>query len=133
MNYFFEPVNLKQWNMFEKVKKAGHIEPFLATKEMNIGDIIILHVGNQDKNKQSGVYAWGVITDAPYILKEHPQDYCNNKLSVNVKIKYISYDKPIIITSEHKIFKQYRTVHKLDEETVCTLEKLIGKFFLSCE
>lgn len=129
MNYFFEPVNLKQWNMFEKVKSTGHIEPFLATKEMSVGDIVILHVGKQDKSKKSGVYAWGVIIDEPHILTGKSSDYCNNKLSVNVKIGYISYEEPIITTSENKIFKQYRTVHKLDEETISKLKELTSNNF----
>lgn len=58
---FFEPVNLLQWNMFEKVKTIGHIEPFLATKAMSLGDIVFLHVGQQDKDYESGIYAYGVI------------------------------------------------------------------------
>ena len=48
MNIYFEPVNVNQWNMFEKVKDIGHIEPFLATKSMQIGDIVVLHVGQQN-------------------------------------------------------------------------------------
>lgn len=34
--------------MFEKVKSIGHIEPFLATKSMKIGDTLLLHVGTQN-------------------------------------------------------------------------------------
>lgn len=40
MNIYFEPVNVNHWNIFEKVKNIGHIEPFLATKSMQIGDIV---------------------------------------------------------------------------------------------
>ncbi len=40
MNYYFEPVNLKQWNMFNNVKNIGHVEPFLAVKSMEIGDLV---------------------------------------------------------------------------------------------
>lgn len=43
--YYFEPVNVNQWNMFEKVKNIGHVEPFLATASMNVGDTMLLHVG----------------------------------------------------------------------------------------
>lgn len=129
MNYFFNPVNLKQWNMFEKVKKIGHIEVFLATKDMKLNDIMILHVGNQSKNKESGIYAWGIIVKEPYILTNSPKDYCNNKLSVDVKILYINYEEPVIKTSEHKIFNQYRTVHKLKEENISELLKLLPENF----
>ena len=47
MKIFYEPVNVNQWNMFEKVRAIGHIEPFLATKAMEKGDIVLLHVGKQ--------------------------------------------------------------------------------------
>lgn len=57
MKIYYEPVNLKQWNMFEKVKHIGHIEPFLATKSIEVGDVILLHVGAQDKSYESGIYA----------------------------------------------------------------------------
>jgi hypothetical protein len=48
-----EPVNLKQWNMFQLVNGPGHVEPFLATQSMHLGDVVLLHVGQQDKNYES--------------------------------------------------------------------------------
>ncbi len=129
MNCYFQPVNLKHWNIFEKVKNIGHIEVFLATKEMQIGDIMLLHIGNQVKKYEAGVYAWGVIVTRPYVLKDKPQDYCNNRLSVDVKILGIDYEKPFIKTSEHKIFKQYRTVHKLQDKTFKLVEELLPDNF----
>ena len=113
---FYEPVNLKQWNMFEKVSGVGHIEPFLATKAMKIGDIILLHVGAQDKQYESGVYAYGTVVKGPYILEDHPEDYCNGKNSVDVSIKKIVYGHPLISHEGFKKYnKQFRTVHKIDE------------------
>lgn len=47
MTFYIEPINLRQWNLFDKVKGPGHVEPFLATRDMQIGDIVMLHVGNQ--------------------------------------------------------------------------------------
>lgn len=91
MNYYFEPVNLKQWNMFNNIKHIGHIETFLAVKSMAICDLVFLYVGQQDKTKESGVYAYGEIIKEPYVLKDSPRDYCNNKNTVDVRIKYISY------------------------------------------
>lgn len=112
LHYYFEPVNLKQWNIFKNVKKIGHIEPFIATKSMKIGDIMVFYVGGQDKSVGSGIYAVGVIISMPYILRNSPQDYCNNKNTVNVKITRISYDKPIIDKyMSKKIFNQFRTAH----------------------
>lgn len=126
MNMFYEPINLKQWNMFDKVKKIGHIEPFLATKAMRIGDIVFLHVGKQDKKFESGIYAYGVIVKGPYILEDSPKDYCNNKKTVDVKIEKISYSKPYMT---HDICKKYihqfRTVHKIEQEFYEEFEKII--------
>ena len=114
MNIFFEPINVNQWNIFEKVKKIGHIEPFLATKQMNIGDLILLHVGQHSKKYESGIYAVGEIIEGPFILENHPDDYCNNKSSVNVKIIKINYSSPYITHEDCKTFtNQFRIVHKI--------------------
>lgn len=126
MNYYFEPINLKQWNMFNNVKHIEHIEPFLAVKSMAIGDLVFLYVGQQDKTKESGVYAYGEIIKGPYVLKDCPQDYCNNKNTVDVRIKYISYYEPLLDHGQSKsIFTQFRTVHKLNDESVELLLQLI--------
>ena len=96
MNIYLEPVNVNQWNIFEKVKNIGHIEPFLATKSMEIGDLILLHVGQQNKKYESGIYAIGEIVNGPYILEDHPNDYCNNKNTVDVQITKINYANPYL-------------------------------------
>ena len=49
MKIYFEPVNINQWNIFERVTGKGHIEPFLATKSMEEGDLVLLNVGRQNK------------------------------------------------------------------------------------
>lgn len=122
MRYFFEPVNSNEWNIFEKVKGIGHVEPFLAVKDMELGDLVFLHVGQQDKSKKSGVYAWGEIVKKPYTLRNSPQDYCNNKLTVDVKILYITYNEPLLNHEQSKkIFTQFRTVHKLNDNSISTL------------
>lgn len=122
--YYFEPVNVNLWNMFEKVKNIGHVEPFLATSSMNIGDTMLLHVGSQNKNYESGIYAVGTIVKAPYILENSPQDYCNNKLTVNVRIDKINYSSPYITHEECKAFiNQFRTAHKVSEEHYSLIEE----------
>ena len=114
MNIYYEPVNLLQWDMFENVREIGHVEPFLATKSMRIGDIVLLHVGQQHKRYDSGVYAIGVIESMPYIVRNSPQDYCNNKLSVDIRIVKINYSYPYISHQTCKHFiNQFRTVHKI--------------------
>ena len=116
MNIFVEPVNIKQWNIFEKVKEIGHVEPFLATKEMRYGDLMLLHVGQQDKAYESGIYAIGKVLTEPFILTNHPDDYCNNKRTVNVEIIQFNFDKPYITHKECKTFiNQFRTANKIDE------------------
>ena len=125
--YYFEPVNVNQWNMFEKVNNIGHVEPFLATASMNIGDIMLFHVGSQNKNYESGIYAVGTIVKAPYILENSPQDYCNNKLTVNVRIEKINYSYPYITHEECKAFiNQFRAAHKIGEEHYALIEECIG-------
>ncbi len=116
MHLYFEPVNLLQWNLFQKVKDIGHVECFLATKSMNIGDIVLLHVGKHDRKYESGIYAYGKIIRAPYILHNSPKDYCNEKLSVDVQISDISFNEPMIHEDMcKKIFHQFRRVHRIDE------------------
>lgn len=113
---FYEPVNLKQWNMFEKVSGPGHEEPFLATNDMSIGDVVLLHVGAQDRRYESGVYAFGKVVHGPYILRDHPQDYCNGKNTVDVEIIKIVRSKPLMTHDEcKKYIRQFRTVHRVNE------------------
>lgn len=98
--------------MFEAVKGIGHIEHFLATKSMELGDILFLHVGAQNGKYKSGLYAYGTIVKEPYILKNSPKEYCNNKNTVNVRIDYINYNEPIITHEEAKKYiNQFRSVH----------------------
>ncbi len=61
MKIYFEPVNVNQWNMFEKVTGEGRVEPFLETKSMEEGDLVLLHVGSQTKQYASDIYAYGTI------------------------------------------------------------------------
>ena len=112
---YLEPVNLKQWNMFVKVKGPGHLEPFLATKAMAPGDLVLLHVGQQDSRYESGIYAYGRVVEGPFILTDHPDDYCNGKNTVIVRFDRIEYDSPMISHEDCREFSgQFRTVHMID-------------------
>ena len=123
---FIEPVNLKQWNMFEKVKGIGHVEPFLATQSMSPGDLVLLHVGQQDKRYATGVYAYGTVIEGPFILEDHPDDYCNGKNTVLVQIDRIEYNSPIISHDDCKEFsRQFRTVHAIDPCFYTGIEELL--------
>ncbi len=124
--YFFEPVNLKQWNMFEKVSGVGHVEPFLATQSMNYGDLVLLHVGKQDRRYESGIYAYGTIVEGPFILEDHPTDYCNHKNTVMIRFDKIVYNTPLISHDDCKAFiHQFRTVHRIDPEYCEMIGKLL--------
>ena len=125
MKIFYEPVNLNQWDMFRDVSE-GHVETVLATSAMEIGDTIILHVGTQNREKESGAYAVGRIVDGPYIRRNHPEEYCNNKLSVNIRIEKVSYTSPYITHEEFtKFHKMYRRVSMIRPEYYGYVAKLL--------
>lgn len=129
MSIFFEPVNCNQWNIFEKVSGVGHIEPFLATKSMEFGDIILLHVGSQNKDYQSGIYAFGTVINGPYILRDHPDDYCNNKNTVDVRIDYICRGEPLFSHREASSFvHQFRTVHRIEDRYYQHIQKKCSNY-----
>ena len=84
---------------------------------MEVGDLVLLHVGSQNKSYDSGIYAYGKIVKGPYILENSPSDYCNNKNTVDVRIDYICRGNPIISHQLAKEFiNQFRTVHQIDEK-----------------
>ena len=114
---YLEPINLKQWDMFRKVTGPGYTEPFLATKAMKPGDMVLFHVGQQDRRYESGVYGYGTVTTEPFIMKDHPEDYCNGKNTVMIRFDRLDYTRPIIPHASCKEFSgQFRTVHMIDPE-----------------
>lgn len=117
MSYFYEPANLTQWDMFEKVTRLCHVEPFPATKAMGVGDVVFLHVGAQDKFREPGIYAIGVVRGDPYVFEADPDDRCYGRLSVDVMIMSLSKGAPFV---DHETAKgyinQFRSVHMLDSE-----------------
>lgn len=117
MNYFMEPINLEMWPMFEKVTGINYVECFLATSDMRKGDILFLHVGSQVSKYKSGIYAVGEIISNPYILHNSPEDYCNEKSTVDVRILKIDYNEPLILHGECVDYiNQFRTAHRLSYE-----------------
>lgn len=115
MNLYFVPVDIRHWNMFEAVQKSGHVESFIATKTMTSGDLVVLHVGQQDKKIASGIYACGTVITEPYVKENAPGERCNNRLTVDVRIDSISFSKPYISHEAcRKYIKQFRTAHRID-------------------
>lgn len=101
--------------MFDNVKGSGHVGCFLATRDMQLGDIVILHVGKQDPAHESGVYAYGTVIYGPYILENRPAEYCNNKLTVDVRIDHIVYDTPIITHEQCKADASKMAINTLSQ------------------
>lgn len=117
MAIFYSPIDVNKYNIFEKIKGPGVIERFLATNDMELDDILIFHVGKQNPNYESGVYAYGKVVKEPYILENHPEDYCNNQNTVDVEVIDIRYDKPFIPFSETKDFiEPYQSRHRISEQ-----------------
>ena len=125
---YFEPVNLKQWNMFEMVSGIGHIEAFLATKNMKVGDIVLLHVGKQVSTVRSGVYAYGFITEPPAIYLGNQEEQCYGNLAVMVRIARIERAVPLMNESECKeVFTQFRSVHRVNDIYFDRILKMIDQ------
>lgn len=115
MDIYFEPVNLNHWDMFNVISGRGHIETLLATKSMSLGDLVLIHVGAQNSQFASGIYAYGTVVKEPYIYQDSRDAHCYNRCSVDVRIDYINEVAPIITHYEiaHYV-RQFRTVHKID-------------------
>ncbi len=100
--------------MFEKVKMPNHIEHFLATKNMEVGDKMVLHVGTQNPRYQSGIYAVGTIICEPYILNGRPDEQCNLNLTVDVRIDKMTNFNPYMTHSAYCEFdNSFRRVHEI--------------------
>lgn len=116
MNIYFGPINLNVWDMFNKINEIGQVETFLATKDMNVGDILLLYVGGQKNDVESGVYAIARITSNVFVLRENPDDYCNNKRTIKAEILKISYNNPLADENLCKqMFNQFRSVHRMKD------------------
>lgn len=127
MTFYIESIKLRNWNLFYKVKGPGHVEPFLATRDMQLDDIVMLHVDKQDPAHESGVYAYGTVIYGPYILTDSPNDYCNNKLAVDIRIDRIEYEEPLLTHEQCKRYTgQYRTVHAIANSFNGNLKMALG-------
>lgn len=116
MNYFLEPINLTEWYLFKQVCQFGYIEKFLATKEMQIGDMLFLFVTNADREIPSGIYANAIIMSNPHII--------DDRRYVDGRIKYVRFDEPILnFDICKKYLKQFRSVHKIADAIMIELMK----------
>jgi len=118
MKYFFEPINLSDWNIFKKVNTFSYQESFYGTKEMKIGDMLFLYVTSGNKEISSGIYGNGII------ISEPDDNNSEQRIRVNVRIKYIRFDEPILKYDICKQYiKQFRSVHRIDETIMSGLMK----------
>jgi len=96
MNYFFCSINPKdEWNIF--TFPAGNEEDFLAHSKMRPGDIMILVVGLQDKNIESGAYSILECTGDLFKSEEYNGKIRNR---INAKCLYHSGSKPFMTREE---------------------------------
>ncbi|MCL2146334.1 MAG: hypothetical protein FWH52_00880 [Synergistaceae bacterium] len=117
MKYFFEPINLRVWNIFIEICSFSYEESFYATKEMEIGDTVFFYVTKKNNRIPSGIYGNGIITKPPYTID-------NGRYMADVKIKYLRFDEPIIEFDICKRFlTQFRSVHRIDNDIMVELMK----------
>lgn len=63
----------------------------------------------------------------PYILTDSPDDYCNNKRTVDIRIDRIEYEKPILTHEQCMRYTgQYRTVHSIADSFNGNLKMVLG-------
>lgn len=114
MNYFYEPLDLKTWNIFEETDLDVILK---ATLEMKVGDIVFLYIGNNTKQKKKGIYAIGKIISEPYILNKDEDYYNNKELVVDIELIKMETEKPLIPFEECKEeIMPYNGVHILDSK-----------------
>ena len=117
MNYFLEPINIAEWNLFKEVCDYCYEESFYATKEMKSGDMIIFYIIKDDDKVPDGIYGNAIIIKNPYMVD-------SKRYMVDVKIKYIRFDEPIISFDLCKQYlKQFRSVHKIESDIMVRLMK----------
>lgn len=119
MKYFYYPVNLVRWNIFNKTDGIGDIVDFYATDATSMGDFIIFYVGRNSYERQPGIYAYGIVVDIGI-------ENGTNKKYCYIKLTTIQYNKPLI---DFKICKQliapYNSNHIIQGEKLDKLQKYI--------
>ncbi|HBJ1652004.1 HNH endonuclease [Clostridium botulinum] len=112
MKYFYYPVKLARWNIFDETKGEGDVVDFYATKATNIGDKCFLYVGNNEFERQQGIYAYGIVIEVG-VENKTSKKYCL------IKIEKIQYDKPLINFEECKeLIIPFRGKHIIDLDKV---------------
>lgn len=95
MNYFFCSINPKnEWDIF--TFPSGSETDFMAHSKMKPGDIMILVVGRQDKNVESGAYS--ILECTSDIFKSRVRGKLRNR--INAKCLYHSGSKPFMTRNE---------------------------------
>ena len=112
VNYFFESANnIGEWNLFQEITAIGQVVNFHATKDMKIGDIAFIYIGNNNYGYVPGVYAIATVISEPFM--EYEED---GELMVELRFDKISYDKPLISKEEFEKYNtQVRSVHVIND------------------
>lgn len=116
MNYFFSPINLDDWDIFKKVNAVGYQDTFLATKEMQVGDVVLFYV-SANQRREPGVYACGRIVRLPELVTGRPNDKCNGKVAVVVSFLSVPPQAPLIPLDGCKTFLwPFARSHRVSDE-----------------
>ncbi len=116
MNYFFSPINLDDWDIFKKVNAVGYQDTFRATKEMQVGDVVLFYVA-ANQRREPGVYACGRIVRPPELVTGHPKDKCNGKVAVVVSFLSVPPQAPLVPLDGCKAFLwPFMGPHRIQEE-----------------
>lgn len=98
------PVNLTKWNVLEEIKEPGVEIKCPASKEMQIGDIVVFFIRHQARGKESGIYGYGEIISETYTNLDDVGNFMENKLVVNIKVVKSAYLFPFIAAEDCKSY-----------------------------
>ena len=125
-DFYVVPTIVSTWNYFEKERKVGERENFVATKDMKIGDFILVYIGKKNSQKEAGVYALAKVLTSPSIFLENENDYCYNKLSVCCEYFIASQDCLIDMNKSIEIAKQVQNTHVIEKRFYNEIRKILN-------
>ena len=129
MNIYYQQQDATFWHENPDGKGVGIKDNFFATKSMHIGDLMLYHLGGQDKDVIPGVYAVGIIISEPYIFKD-PR-WTHDLWVDTVIVRFRSTEeKPLISDEISKVFGgiyRVRKVGRIDNSLHELILNLINK------
>ena len=124
--FYFMPTVVTNWNYFEKIRTKGEKEYFVATKDMKIGDYIVVYISKKGNEKVAGIYALAKIISNPSVLTNNSNDYCYQKLAVYCEYIVASRTCLIDIEKTKEIAKQFQNAHIIEKVHYGFLKKVFN-------